>query len=88
MLLTHIIFNMLLFLVQEPQFIFMKTIKYDNVLHYAYVSVRKGELITLQGSLKTQKTVLISQLSDSLEAFESPGNKTTIFIKLSLSHSH
>lgn len=65
----------------------MKAIKYDNVLHYKYFSARKGELVTLQDSLKTQKTVLISQLSDSLEALKSPGNKMTIFIKLSLSHS-
>lgn len=65
----------------------MKPIKYDNVLHYEYVSIRKGELITLQGSLKIRTTMLISQLSDPLEALESPGNKMTILIKLALSHS-
>lgn len=48
----------------------------------------RGELITLQGSLKSQTTVLISQLTDSLEVPESPGNKTAILIKLALSHSH
>lgn len=43
----------------------MKAIKYDNVLHYEYVSIRKGDLITFQGSLKIQTTVLISRLTDS-----------------------
>lgn len=47
-----------------------------------------GELITLQGSLKIQTTVFISQLTDFSEATESPGNKMAILIKLSLSHSH
>lgn len=42
LLLTHFIFNMWLFLVQEPQLLFMMPIKNNNVLHYEYVSVRKG----------------------------------------------
>ena len=44
----------------------------------------RGEIITLWGSLKIQTTVLISQLTDSLEAPESPGNKMAILIKLAL----
>lgn len=48
----------------------------------------KGELITLRGSLKIETTVLISQLTDSLEAPQSPGNKMAILIELALPHSH
>lgn len=50
--------------------------------------LRRGELITLQCFLKIQTTVLISQLTDSLEATESPGNKMAILIKLALPYSH
>jgi len=50
--------------------------------------LRRGELITLQCFLKIQTTVLISQLTDSLEATESPGNKKAILIKLALPYSH
>lgn len=59
-------------------------------MHYIMnmFQLRRGKLITLQCFLKIQTTVLISQLTDSSEATESPGNNMAVLIKLALPYSH